>query len=235
MKSEVYESAHLPEHFVIFQPKDIVSGDFYWVHEKDNYLYVAVADCTGHGVPGAFLTMLGSSFLNEISAGENFMKPAKILDRLREKIVKELSQKGLRGGSRDGMDISLIRIDLKNFQIMWAGANNPLWFKRNDSDELEEIAANKEPIGHSTNMNPYTNHEMQLAKGDTFYLFSDGYVDQFGGPEGKKFKKRAFRSMILAIQDKPMEEQKKFIEDSFDKWKGMLEQIDDVCVIGMKL
>lgn len=248
LKSEEHESSHLPEHFVIFKPKDIVSGDFYWVHEVDDYLYLAVADCTGHGVPGGFLTMLGASFLNEIISKESTLKPAQILDELRSRMVKELSQTGEIGENRDGMDISLIRLNLKTLEAQWSGANNPLWIIKNKEHEtkvlsekvhvhqdLVEIRPDKQPIGHHWVMTPFTNHEFQLEKGDTFYLFSDGFADQFGGEKGKKLKYKNKKEILLAIKAMSMAEKKKHLNEFFQKWKGDYEQIDDVCLVGMQV
>jgi serine phosphatase RsbU (regulator of sigma subunit) len=235
LKSEEHVTEHLPEHFVIYKPKDIVSGDFYWVKEKGNYLYLAVADCTGHGVPGAFLTMLGSSFLNEIYAVERNLSPAEILDKLRLKFVKELSQSDEQGENSDGMDISLIRLNLRSKELAWAGANNPLWIRRKASQEIEIIKPDKEPIAHARVMTPFSNHEVKLEEGDSFYLFSDGYVDQFGGPKGKKFMAKALKELILSIQDKTIAEQKLVLDERFKNWKGELNQIDDVCMVGMRV
>jgi serine phosphatase RsbU (regulator of sigma subunit) len=212
----------------LFKPKDIVSGDFYWALEKGDYLYVAAADCTGHGVPGAFLTMLGISYLNEINAREETLTPAEILDQLREKIVKELSRHGI---TKDGMDISLMRMHLKTKEIMWAGAFNPLWYIENG--QLKEIKANKQPIGYVEGPKPFTNHTLHLNANDTVYLFTDGFADQFGGEKGKKYKYKQLEENILANCHKPFEEQKEILSKSFDTWKGNLEQVDDVTIIGI--
>jgi len=193
LKEQEHVSAHLPGHFVFFQPKDIVSGDFYWAIEKNNYWYVAAADCTGHGVPGAFLTILGSSFLNEINATENLLTPANVLDELRLRIISQLSVSHKEGSeTKDGMDISLARLNLITKELMWAGANNPLWISSvvdQQADKIEykltEIPAHNQPIGFYPSLTPYPNHVIQLKQGDTFYLFTDGYADQFGGEKGK--------------------------------------------------
>tara|TARA_R110001592_G_scaffold60311_3_gene183308 strand:+ start:6027 stop:8192 length:2166 start_codon:yes stop_codon:yes gene_type:complete len=260
LKSEEHQSEHLPEHFIFFKPKDVVSGDFYWALEKQDYLYLAAADCTGHGVPGAFLTMLGTSFLNEINAGENLLSPASILDLLRARIIEQLNQNGEEGESRDGMDISLLRLNLKTHQMEWAGANNPIWiipsvtsnadegiasrsiepltesFTRIDSqNELIEIKGDKQPISYYTDMKPYTNHSFQLQKGVSIYIFSDGYADQFGGPKGKKYKYKELKNSLLSIANLPLKKQKNFLSEEFEKWKGDLEQIDDVCIIGVRI
>jgi len=214
LKSEQQESPHLPKHFVLFNPKDIVSGDFYWAIEKQNYFYLAVGDCTGHGVPGAFLTMLGISFLNEITAKIENLLPSVILDKLRDKIITELNQSGNENENKDGMDISLIRLNLKTNELDWAGANNPLWLIKNKETNsipslqiytssgeinLYEIKADKQPISYYPNQKPFTNHHTKLYKDDCIYLFTDGFADQFGGIKGKKFKYKPFKELLISI------------------------------------
>lgn len=233
LKGESIASKKLPDHFIYFQPKDIVSGDFHWIYEQENYWYVAAVDCTGHGVPGAFLTMLGTAYLNEICSNYKNITPADVLNKLREKIIHELNQDGKKTDTKDGMDISLARINLTDYSIDWAGANNPIYYFHNN--ELNVIKADKQPIGYVENSSPFTNHTIQLNKGDSIYLFTDGYADQFGGPKGKKFKYSQLKEKIIAFQNKPMKEQKQVLEKVFNEWKGDLEQIDDVCIIGIKL
>jgi tetratricopeptide (TPR) repeat protein len=250
LKSEEDETNHLPEHFVFFNPKDIVSGDFYWAFEKQNYMYLAVADCTGHGVPGAFLTMLGTAFLNEITAIEGVLSPSQILDELRSKIIKELGQTGNEGENKDGMDMSLIRLDLKSKDLEWAGANNPLWLIKNNSEKdnksmhlsitkddkhLYEVKSDKQPISYFPKSKPFTNHKIKLEQKDTIYLFTDGFADQFGGPKGKKFKYKPFKELLFSLSNKKMKDQKEILETNFTDWKGDLEQIDDVCVVGIRI
>ena len=233
LKSEEHQTKHLPEHFIFFKPKDIVSGDFYWALEKENHLYLAVGDCTGHGVPGALLTMLGNSFLNEINAVDLLLTPAQILNSLREKIIIELNQTGADGESLDGMDISLIKLNLQTHQLDWAGANNSLYIIKND--ELKEIKPDKQPIGYNYKMTDFTNHQLSLEKGDYISLFTDGFADQFGGPKGKKYKYNTFKNKLLSIYKNPLVEQKKMLNEEFENWKGNLQQVDDVCVIGVKI
>jgi serine phosphatase RsbU (regulator of sigma subunit)/tetratricopeptide (TPR) repeat protein len=233
LKSEEHESKHLPEHFVFFKPKDIVSGDFYWALEKDHHLYLAAADCTGHGVPGAFLTMLGNSFLNEINAVEKLLSPSEILNKLRSKIITELSQTGKGNDSLDGMDISLMRLDLNSNQLQWAGANNPLYIIKNE--KLEIIKPDKESIGYNYEMTDFTNHNVDVKPGDNLYLFTDGFADQFGGPKGKKYMYKAFKEKLLSIHKFPINEQRELLSQDFNNWKGDLSQIDDVCVIGLRI
>jgi len=233
LKSEEHRSKHLPEHFIFFKPKDIVSGDFYWALEKENNLYLAVADCTGHGVPGALLTMLGNSFLNEINAVDYLLNPAEILNRLREKVILELNQTGEEGESFDGMDISLIQLDLTTNNLQWSGANNSLYVIKGES--LEEIKPDKQPIGYNYKMTDFTNHKLSLSIGDYLCIFTDGFADQFGGPKGKKYKYNTFKNKLLSIYKKPINDQKQILSTEFDSWKGNLEQVDDVCVIGLRI
>ena len=230
LKPEQQVSADSPEHFILFKPKDIVSGDFYWVFEKGTCLYVAVSDCTGHGVPGAFLTMLGMSFLNEIMTSVDQLSPAEVLDQIREKFIRELGKTG----TRDGMDISLIRINKETKEFQWAGALRPLLILRNGAQKMEIIQGDRQSICFVENQTPFTNIEGTLKKGDTVYLFSDGYVDQFGGERGKKFKMKQLVSLLISLNNQPMEIQKIELSSSFEKWKEGFEQIDDVCVFGIK-
>jgi len=250
LNSEKSQTKNLPDHFIFFNPKDIVSGDFYWTLRKQNHLYLAVSDCTGHGVPGALLTMLGTAFLNEITAHEGSLSPAEILNELRSKIIKELNQTGAEGENKDGMDMSLIRLNINTKEIEWAGANNPLWLIKNSLDEvnsslklaisknnkhLYEIKPDKQPISYFEHSKPFTNHKIALEKDDLIYLFTDGYADQFGGAKGKKFKYKPFKELLTLLADKSISTQKEMLEQNFIEWKGELEQIDDVCVIGVRI
>lgn len=238
LSAEDTEGQQLPEHFILFKPKDIVSGDFYWTHKKKNHFYIAAVDCTGHGVPGAFLTLLGSAFMNEIVSREEDIPPATILEELRKRIIKELGQGDAGSNSKDGMDISLIKINPNSLKAEWSGANNPLWILKNNTEEIKEIKGDKEHIGYSYSMSSFTNHEIQFEKGDQFYLFSDGFQDQFGiasdGKE-KKFKAKQLKQHLVKVKNKSSIEQKTALEVAFEKWKGELEQLDDVCFIGMRL
>lgn len=229
-------SSHLPEHFIYFRPKDIVSGDFYWAQEKDGFLYVAAADCTGHGVPGGFLTMLGIAFLNEILSQKSLLTPAQILGELRDKFIKELR---LQDSSNDGMDISLVRLEYhqenESNELLWAGANNPLWVVSNEGKKFIELKADKQPIGKSDVQKPFTDTSLQLRKGDLVYLFSDGYHDQFGGENGKKLKKSGFKELILSLSKLSINEQNKSLDQHYENWKGNTDQVDDICVIGLRI
>lgn len=223
-----------PEAFILFQPKDIVSGDFYWFTEKNGKKIIAAVDCTGHGVPGAFMSMIGNAFLNEIINEKAITSPELILNELRHMVIHSLKQTGADGESRDGMDIAILTIDDKKNIVEYAGANNPLWYLKEGDTALTEIKADKRPIGYFRGQGlPFTLHIIPFKKGDSFYIFTDGYADQFGGQKGKKFKYSQLKEQILSIQNKSMSEQENILLDTFNKWKGHLEQIDDVLVIGV--
>ncbi|HEY6159838.1 MAG TPA: tetratricopeptide repeat protein, partial [Bacteroidia bacterium] len=223
-----------PDAFVLFRPRDIVSGDFYWFAEKNGKKLIAAVDCTGHGVPGAFMSMIGNAFLNQVVNELGITEPGKILDELRGMIIHSLKQSGAEGENRDGMDISLLCFDENNTEVQFAGANNPLWyFSRNG---FTEIKGDKQPIGYyKGDPQPFTTHTIPLGKGDRLYLFTDGYADQFGGEQGKKFKYRQLQETLLALGDMPMREQEEKVENSFLDWKKDLEQVDDVLVIGIRV
>lgn len=241
----------IEDFFVLFMPKDKVSGDFYWWTEIDNKTIVTAADCTGHGVPGAFMSMLGVSFLKEIVNKEYVSKPALILKKLRKEIIKTLDQKGIAGEQKDGMDMALITFDKETYKLQFAGANNPLYIisKHDLSDQLVdakimdegtgvvlyELKPDKMPIAIYEKMDPFRNYELQLNKGDRLYLFSDGFADQFGGPSGKKFMYKPFKRLLIDNCDKTMNEQIAILEKAFIEWRADEEQIDDVVVIGLKL
>jgi serine phosphatase RsbU (regulator of sigma subunit) len=226
-------SKHLPEHFILFMPRDIVSGDFYWALEKNNYLYFAVSDCTGHGVPGAFMSLLGITFLNEICKNESVQTPAEILEALREKIIVQLNQNAAEKTSGDGMDIALCRLNLKTNELVFSGANNPCWIVEKPFLNLKELKAEKQPIGIHAGYKPFSNQTVLLNKGDAVYLFSDGFADQFGGEKGKKLKSALLKEKIKEASRLNATEQKVFLKDFFVNWKGDLEQIDDVCLMGL--
>ena len=230
----------LPEHFIFYKPLDIVSGDFYWGKQIDNILYIAVADCTGHGVPGAFMSMLGISQLNEIVARNHIKSPNHILNELRSSIKSSLHQEGQKGQTQDGMDIAFCAINLNTFVLEYSGAHNPLYIIRgNELDgesELIEIRADNIPIGvHPRDNMEFTNHSFNLVKGDSIYLFSDGFTSQFGGEKHETFKSKRFQETILKMQNVPMVEQQAVLEDTLNEWKGEYDQVDDILVIGVKI
>jgi serine phosphatase RsbU (regulator of sigma subunit) len=224
---------YISEHFVIFKPKDKVSGDFYWWAVVENSLIVAVADCTGHGVPGAFMSMLGTSFLREIVVKEYMTNPAIILKRLRKEIIHSLKQKGEYGEQKDGMDMALVVINTDTLETQYAGANNPLYIIRNKT--LEEIRPDKMPVAIYENMHAYTNQEIVLQKGDCIYLMSDGYQDQFGGPKDKKFLSKKLKELLKTNSHLPMINQGEILEKTHDNWKGIGEQIDDITILGIRI
>jgi serine phosphatase RsbU (regulator of sigma subunit) len=224
----------LPEHFIIFRPQHIVSGDFYWINKKNGLLFVIAADCTGHGVPGAFMSMLGVSLLNEIVNKHAVTQANYVLNELRNEVKRTLKQTGKEGEAKDGMDIAMTMIDLGNMKMQFAGAYNPLYLFRDG--KFQEYKGDRMPIGIFLKENPsFTNHDIDLKKGDTFYIFSDGYQDQFGGKDGTKFKVKRFKKLLTEIHHKPMEEQREIIERTYDEWKGNHPQLDDVVIVGLKI
>jgi len=225
----------LPDSFVLFKPKDIVSGDFYWISEKDGKIIFSAIDCTGHGVPGAFMSLVGYNLIKEIIDAMPVLSPAKILDELSAGVRKTLHQFD-KSSAKDGMDIALCVLDLKKMELQYAGAFNPLYLVRNNN--MQEIKADKLLIGFSysdDHEQTYTNHTVQLQKGDTIYISSDGYPDQFGGPKGRKFMVTTFRQLLLDVHNQPVDAQKKALDDRFEEWKGAHDQVDDICVMGVKV
>ena len=228
-----YVNKLLPNSFIYFHPKSIVSGDFYWVESFDHKVFFAVADCTGHGVPGAMVSVICSNVLSKALLEEKITQPEKILNRARELVVERFAKSG--DDIHDGMDISLCCYNEKSGLLEWSGANNPLWIIRNNNMLLEELVPDKQPIGMYSNKRLFTNHKIKLNKGDQIFLFSDGFADQFGGKSSKKYKSANFKKFLLSIFEKPMDQQKKLLSKEFDSWKGDLEQIDDVCVMGVRI
>ena len=222
------------DHFIFFRPKDIVSGDFYWMHSYNGRFMLAAVDCTGHGVPGAFVSMLGMAFLNEITGSRPEIFTDELLNELRKKVITSLHQSADTEGSKDGMDISLCMFDHKQNRLQYSGANNPVYHLREGM--LSKIEADRMPIGiHSLDSKSFSRKEIELKKGDLIYMFSDGYPDQFGGPEGKKFKYKPFMEMISSIRHLDMQEQGSILAEKFEDWRGSHEQIDDVLVIGVRV
>ncbi len=223
-----------PQHFIVNIPKNIVSGDFYWVDKHENRATVAVSDCTGHGISGALMHMMGIIFLNEIVKKKRYNDPGKILEELRINIIDSLHQTGKFGETQDGMDISLAIIDMDNLSLKFAGANNPLYIVNNSI--FKEIKGDRMPVGININYEkPFATQHYQLNKGDSIYMFTDGYADQFGGPKGKKFRYKYFKELIYSINGTSMTKQKEIMEQTFHKWKGEFEQVDDVLVMGIKI
>ncbi|MFT4602480.1 MAG: serine phosphatase RsbU (regulator of sigma subunit)/tetratricopeptide (TPR) repeat protein [Arenicella sp.] len=219
--------------FVIYLPKDIVAGDFYWLETVGDDHYIAAADCTGHGVPGAMVSVVCSNALSKSLLEDNKQSPATILGRTRELVIRQFEKGG--GTVKDGMDISLAKINLKTGACEWAGANNPIWIVRDGLDQLEEIKADKQPIGKFVDMAPFTNHSFLLNPGDQIYMFSDGFADQFGGEKGKKLKSKNLKNMVVQNSSESIKKQEEILTESFNEWMGEFEQLDDVCMIGFKM
>lgn len=231
LPSAHYIQSQLAESFVLYKPKDIVAGDFYWLERKKDLLLFAVADGTGHGIPGAIISVICSNALNTAVLEFGITEPGKILDKARELVLENFAKSET--DVKDGMDISLISIDFKTMEIKWSGANNPLWYVSNG--QLIEIKANKQAIGKTDNPLPFTTHTIAYNKGDIFYLFTDGFADQFGGEKGKKLKHKTMKELLLVNATLPPIQQKECLDTAFTEWKGTLEQVDDVCVVGIKV
>ncbi len=225
----------LPDSFVLYKPKDIVSGDFYWIEEWGGKILVAAADCTGHGVPGAFMSIVGNNLLQQAVNVFGLIKPSLILNNVNKNISRMLHQSEESSSVKDGMDIALISIDKKSNILEYAGAYNPMWIINNGS--VKEIIADKHPVGAfvGEELKQFTNHEIQLNKGDIVYIFTDGYADQFGGPKGKKFKYKQLQELLLSMNHLPMKEQKELLDKKIEDWKGSLEQIDDILLMGIRI
>jgi serine phosphatase RsbU (regulator of sigma subunit)/Tfp pilus assembly protein PilF len=242
----------LPEHFVLYRPKDIVSGDFYWIKEVQDHLVIVGADCTGHGVPGAFMSMLGITMFNDLIGDRCFDAPGAILDRLRDNVKEMLVQQGNTDEQKDGMDLAIAVYNRTTREIHFSGANNPLYIIRkkeqapqedlepfasvdNGDFRLFELKGDKQPIGTHWEENPFRTTSVKLMQEDAFYMFSDGYIDQYGGENRKKFKSMNFKKLLLSVQSESMEMQRQTLEQTFDQWKGPHEQIDDLIVLGVRI
>ena len=230
---ESYLNAILSDYFIFFKPRDIVSGDFYWLDYQDSTVIIIGADCTGHGVPGALMSMLGITFLDDIIKTEHVLSPSLILDKLRTRILDAFKQTGGDKEMHDGMDIAVVTLDLNKSLLNYSGAKNPLYLVKNGT--LIEFKADKTPISYSRVMAPYTNNIIDIEKGDYIYIFSDGFADQFGGPDNKKFRYSQFRNLLIRLNGEPMKKQKKILETTFYEWKGNHDQVDDVLVIGIRI
>lgn len=227
----------LPQSFVLYKPKDIVSGDFYWMEEKNGKVMFAAVDCTGHGVPGAFMSIVGYNILKQAVTNNNLTTPSLILDLLNEGVSETLhhGHEHEEGQAKDGMDISFCSIDFNTLELQYAGAYNPLYIIRNG--QLLQTKADKFPIGFflGEEKKKFTNHTIQLERGDTVYIFSDGYADQFGGPFGRKFMAIPFRVLLMDINKQPIEKQREILNKTIEEWRGNLDQVDDILVIGVKI
>lgn len=226
-----YIDKYLSDNFILYKPKDIVAGDFYWAEYLDGLFFIAAADSTGHGVPGAMVSVVCSNALNRSVKEFKITDTGKILDKTRDLVLETFSK-----GSnevKDGMDISLLCIDSRNKKVFWSGANNSLWFTEND--RMVEIKADKEPIGKTENPKPFRTHQLEYKAGTIFYLFTDGYADQFGGPNGKKFKSRQLGDLLCHNTQLSLDQQKQLLDATFETWRGDLEQVDDVTLIALKI
>lgn len=244
LPSEAILHNQFSDAFVLFRPRDIVSGDFWWCTEKDGRFILALADCTGHGVPGGFMSVMGAAFLSEIINEKGITDPAEVLSLLRLKVIAALKQtqelpaenkNAQQAEVKDGMDISFCSFTGTN-SLQFAGANNPIWIVRKNGNAVEEFAADKFPVGiHHGEILPFTQKQISLQTGDMIYLFSDGYADQFGGPQGKKFKYKQLKELLVSISGNSCNEQHQKMKSAFENWQGKLEQVDDVLVIGIRI
>lgn len=231
-----YLKKNMPEHFILFKPRDIVSGDYYWINKIENKLLIVTADSTGHGVPGAFMSMLGISLLNEILAHHKINQAGETLDVMRDKLKESLHQEGKKGEAQDGYDLSFYILDTETLTLSFSGAFNSIYIIDKDKN-LSQLKADRQPIAIYIRENKFTTHNIQLQKGDTIYSFSDGYVDQFGGnfKNTQKFRPKRFKNLLLDIQDKSLKNQKIILNNTFETWRDKEPQIDDVVVIGVKV
>jgi serine phosphatase RsbU (regulator of sigma subunit) len=221
---------YFPDSFILYKPKDIVAGDFYWFEVVEDMIFIAAADCTGHGVPGAMISVVCHNALNRSIKEFNSKKPNEILNKTREIVISEFEKSN--DDVNDGMDISLCVFNLKENKLFWSGAHNPLWILRNN--EIIEFKADKQPIGKYLNAKEFTLNEIEIQKNDIFYLFTDGFQDQFGGEKQKKFRVAQMKELFLSLNKNSMDDQAEIIENTFENWKGDNEQIDDVCILGIR-
>ncbi len=252
LPNKEFMDAIMPEYFVLFKPRDIVSGDFYWVKEVQDHLVIVGADCTGHGVPGAFMSMLGITLLNGLIGDRCFNAPGAILEHMRLKIKELLVQEGDGESQNDGMDMIVAILNKTTRELHYSGANSPLYLVRkkiqftgneldsneileNDNFQLIELKGDKQPVGVHWEETAFTSHTIKLQEQDSIYIFSDGIVDQFGGESRKKYKSVNFKKLLLSIQEESLENQKQLLDDAFESWRGKHEQIDDVCVVGVRV
>lgn len=233
LPSEEYFRKHFPESFIFFKPKDIISGDFYWIGERGDRIFVVAADCTGHGVPGALMSMIGLEIIEKAIVENNIETPSVILGALNEGLEKTFSrEKNIGTIIRDGMDAGLCVVDKKSRKIIFAGAFFPLYLFRNNS--LTQINGDKIIIGMNPGRIPYTDHEIDIQEDDMVYLFSDGYADQFGGNESRKFMYRRLRYLLLNIHEFDVKDQKSILDENLKAWMGANPQVDDMMIIGFK-
>jgi serine phosphatase RsbU (regulator of sigma subunit) len=234
LANDIEFKKHFNDFFILFKPKDVVSGDFYWATSNENKLFVCVADSTGHGIPGAFMSLLNISLLNEAVLSRNYTSTIHILNFVRRVLILGLKPDETGQGGNDGMDCTLFTFDLKTLQMEFSGANNPLWIVRDG--KIIELKADKMPVGRSPKeLETFSSCLFQLQKNDLIYAFTDGYADQFGGPKGKKFKYKQLEELILSNSEKLMSQQLHVLDTTFKNWQGNLDQVDDVCVVGIRV
>jgi len=224
---------YFPDSFVLYKPKDIVAGDFYWMEQVGDHVLFAVADCTGHGVPGAMVSVVCNGALNRSVREFALTSPADILDKTTILVEEAFSQSD--DMVKDGMDIALCSWNLKTGEFMFSGANNPVYLVKGKEKTIESFLPDKQPIGQFDKRKPFTNVKIDFEKNDTLYLFTDGMVDQFGGPKGKKFKHKNFKELLISINNRTPKEKKSDIDKIFESWRGDMEQVDDVCVVGIHM
>lgn len=231
LPSNEFVKQRLPDSFILYKPKDIVAGDFYWMEYTDDITFIAAADCTGHGVPGAMVSVVCSNALNRAVKEFGLRETGKILDKVTDLVIETFERSDTE--LKDGMDISLLAINTTEKEIEWSGANNPLWYFENG--EFKEIKADKQPIGNFFSRREFTSHKINYVKGNMFYLLTDGFADQFGGADGKKFTYKRLREGINSIYKLNVSEQAEKLERIFDEWKGDLTQLDDVTIVGIRI
>ncbi len=226
---------HFTDSFILYKPRDIVSGDFYWYAETEDKVFIAAVDCTGHGVPGAFMSMIGNTLLNQTVHVEGKNTPAEILFNLRKEVISALKQTGADDEAKDGMDMALVAVNKNKKSLEFSGAFNPLYRVRNG--ELEKFKGDRQPIASyfGKDNNPFTNHVLNIEEGDCIYIFTDGYADQFGGTKEKKFSYRKLRELLISIADKPAAAQHQQLEEQINRWMKGHDQVDDMLVIGIKI
>jgi serine phosphatase RsbU (regulator of sigma subunit) len=234
LTSSVLFEKHLKDHFILYKPRNIVSGDFYWMTEEQGKLIITAADATGHGVPGAFMSLIVIVFLNDIVNSMHIIEPSEILELMRQKIISVFIHEGKETVDA-GMDMALISLDKQEMKLKFSGAFNPAIIIRNK--QVIELEAEKMPIGYHPYLmsKKFSNREFDIKNGDRIYLFSDGFIDQFGWRNNKKFMKRKFKSFLIDIQSVPMKGQKLLLENNFNNWKGDLEQVDDIVILGIEV
>jgi len=222
---------HIPESFILYRPKDIVAGDFYWMQHIEGTTFIAAGDSTGHGVPGALVSIVCSNAMNRAVKEFGMRETGQLLDKTRDLVLETFAKSN--SDVKDGMDVSLLSINRQRGEIRWSGANNALIYLSNG--ELREIKADKQPIGKTDNPKPFTTHKLGLDEVQQIWLLTDGYADQFGGEDGKKFKHKRLSAELLAISDLSLDRQGELLEATFDSWRGKLEQVDDVTIIGLRI